>query len=368
MKGKTIAYSHRGGYWKTRYTFLSRCYAYINRTFLSFGMAQYLRPLGVSNRFSGLVHRHDEDNVARTNFYGLGASGSGIAVTFNATPSQNKLYKAFSLESTNNVDGLTAFTVNNSSVLEQRKNVEAGPLQERGGIMYGHIGRDMRSASTNTSYVGHIVEVLPDIELVEADPPFTGQGVIAKLKMVFDDAGKNNMIFDPLMASKLWIDIRKGTQVSPRYLNHRYGVSAINLDAPVQDIETGFIYGSGFSSEWQAYDNMQMRARPLSIENNILTVKVNHDEGQWPGFDSWGLVDVVELIQENLAQYTVQDLIDGPNTNFWHASLFSVTPESINGEDPKGQTADAVVTLGSAPYELYALNVEYSPTNLDHSK
>ena len=48
--------------------------------------------------------------------------------------------------------------------------------------------------------------------------------------------------------------------------------------------------------------------------------------------------------------------------------LFSITPESINGESPKGQTADAVITLGSAPYELYALNVEYSPTALDHSK
>ena len=46
--------------------------------------------------------------------------------------------------------------------------------------------------------------------------------------------------------------------------------------------------------------------------------------------------------------------------------LYSVSPESVNGEDPKGQTADAVVTLGSAPYELYALNLDYVPTNLDH--
>ena len=48
--------------------------------------------------------------------------------------------------------------------------------------------------------------------------------------------------------------------------------------------------------------------------------------------------------------------------------LFSVTPASINGDDLKGQTADATVLLGNQPYELYALNVEYSPTDLDHSK
>lgn len=40
----------------------------------------------------------------------------------------------------------------------------------------------------------------------------------------------------------------------------------------------------------------------------------------------------------------------------------------INGEAPKGQIADCFVTLGSNDFEVYALNVEYSPTELDHSK
>ena len=40
----------------------------------------------------------------------------------------------------------------------------------------------------------------------------------------------------------------------------------------------------------------------------------------------------------------------------------------INGEAPKGQIADCFVALGSNDFEVYALNVEYSPTELDHSK
>ena len=40
----------------------------------------------------------------------------------------------------------------------------------------------------------------------------------------------------------------------------------------------------------------------------------------------------------------------------------------INGEAPKGQIADCFVTLGSNDFEVFALNVEYSPTELDHSK
>jgi len=39
----------------------------------------------------------------------------------------------------------------------------------------------------------------------------------------------------------------------------------------------------------------------------------------------------------------------------------------VNGEAPKGQFADAYVTLGSEDFEVYGFNAEYSPTNLDHS-
>tara|TARA_R100001443_G_scaffold80804_1_gene87787 strand:- start:971 stop:1792 length:822 start_codon:yes stop_codon:yes gene_type:complete len=48
-------------------------------------------------------------------------------------------------------------------------------------------------------------------------------------------------------------------------------------------------------------------------------------------------------------------------------SLFFAYPSSINGESPKGQVADVTLTLGSEDFEVHAVNLEYSPTNLDHS-
>ncbi len=38
-----------------------------------------------------------------------------------------------------------------------------------------------------------------------------------------------------------------------------------------------------------------------------------------------------------------------------------------NGEQPKGQFADLAILLGSEDFEVYAINVDYEPTALDHN-
>lgn len=48
-------------------------------------------------------------------------------------------------------------------------------------------------------------------------------------------------------------------------------------------------------------------------------------------------------------------------------NLYFAYPSSVNGESPKGQVADVTLTLGSNDFEVHAVNLEYSPTNLDHS-
>lgn len=48
--------------------------------------------------------------------------------------------------------------------------------------------------------------------------------------------------------------------------------------------------------------------------------------------------------------------------------LYEMSLEDINGSPPRGQYAQLNVSLGSEPYELYALNLNYEPTDLDHTK
>ena len=330
MADNTIAFSHRGGYWKTRYTFFSSCYAFIDRCFISFA----------KSFTQNAVWKHDEDNVGRTSFYGT-QGGSGIAVTFNENPSQNKLYKAFSLESTNNVSGVTIFDVNNSSVAEQTKRIEAGVLTERGGIMYGHIGRETVALGANTNIVGKIQSVeITDL----VAPPDAGflLAVTAEYTLTFVDGGQNNLMYTQDFPSKLFMYYPEALDLGLGWTtNYFYGYTLDPVD----------------STDLVSYNALGANMRPISMEGNVLTVQVN-----FASVDSYnayagnpGFPDAVVAVDDDgVAQ-----------SNFY---LYSMSSESINGEDPKGQTADAVITLGSNPYELYALNVEYSPTDLDHSK
>ena len=49
-------------------------------------------------------------------------------------------------------------------------------------------------------------------------------------------------------------------------------------------------------------------------------------------------------------------------------TLCEITPQDINGAPPRGQYAQAEIVFGNQPYELFALNVNYETTDLDHSK
>jgi hypothetical protein len=60
-------------------------------------------------------------------------------------------------------------------------------------------------------------------------------------------------------------------------------------------------------------------------------------------------------------------IITGANTTLSEGDAVFIGYINSNGDSPKGQYADAVVSLGSDDFEVYALNVEYSPTNLDHN-
>ena len=48
--------------------------------------------------------------------------------------------------------------------------------------------------------------------------------------------------------------------------------------------------------------------------------------------------------------------------------LFMITDDRINGADPRGQYGDLTVSIPAEDFEIFAVNMEYSPTELDHSK
>ena len=144
MPNRTFAFSHRGGYWKTRYSFFSNCYAYINKVLLSFRVT--MSPIQQDP-----VWRHNIGGF--TNFYG-DQGGAGFSVSFNANPSQNKILKSISVEATNNSNPASIIVANNSTTDNQSKISPVIAFDDKGGVLYGHIQGQNINTNGNVKYMG----------------------------------------------------------------------------------------------------------------------------------------------------------------------------------------------------------------------
>lgn len=291
----TIAFSHKQGFWKTRYSFFSYCYAFLDRRFLSFNLNFEDQP----------VWEHNSETVARTNYYGQGVDGSQISVSFNQRPSMNKVYKALSLESTNNVAGNSTFFVNNSSVPNQVKQGNTGPLTERGGIMYAHIGRNQTVGGANVKVIGQMISA----------PVLTYEEVSYYPIEYVDGVGTYNLSASP--------------DTTRYFFRTNTGTDIVHWTT---DINVPFDPGLDFN----------LYPADIQVVSDVIGENVI-------GIDSNGIAIPLNGEGQLLPTY-----------------LCSVSIDTVNGDDPKGQTADLVVNLGSQEYELYSVNLEYEPTDYDH--
>lgn len=324
----TIAFSHKGGFWKTRYSFYSYCYSFLDRLFLSYDMQygnqQELTEAGELN-WDQPVWLHDT-GPGNCNFYGTNY-GSQIAVTFNERPSSNKIYKALSLESTNNVTGLTAVAVNNSTGVGQTKTANVNVLEDKGGILYADLGRQNESSSANIKMVGGLTW----------NSNIGGAGALCAVNGA---GGSYNNV------------AQSGDGVS--YVNStRYFFGSVvdgdlvfhigNVNTPIAVPQDYFLFN-------QQYD--PPRGLALNSEVGVVNEAATHAPG---------LLGIEWENDNNLRDEFVTAVTTYPT------AVYSISLEAINGADPKGQTVDAIIQLGAANYELYALNLEYQLTDYDHS-
>ena len=175
----TIAYSHKGGYWKTKYSFLACFMRSVGRKFFSSASVGATAPSeAVSSRLNeeqkstieSLIWKHNsKDDTKRTNFYGV-VGNSGISVAFNDKVSSNKIYKSISLEGSNNIanSSFNTFVVNSDN--NPNKQFSIGPVQDKGGMLYGHIGLSKFIAA------GSNVRALGTFEVTASAPGFLPVG------------------------------------------------------------------------------------------------------------------------------------------------------------------------------------------------
>jgi hypothetical protein len=304
----TIAYNHKGGYWKTRYSFFASFMNSVGRRFFS----SPSRPVEPTQ---SVVYEHNDDNDDnRTNFYGE-VGGSSIAACFNENVSSNKIYKSFSIEGTSNISGINTFVVNSDNSPD--KQFSMGPIEDRGGVLYGHIGL------SNTLLDGSNIRVIGSFNV-------NAISIGAQDEIILDS-------FDYNFRHK-----KESVKGSSKFL-FRSDVTGAFYNFDLIQVQIG---------ENVSYSNITGDPVSLSIlpDGSASFKKADGSQFLIEGPTSVGNLQQIQ----NLETSTV--------------TLIEVTPQNINGASPRGQYAQTRLTLGSAPYELLCLNLNYEPTNLDHSK
>jgi hypothetical protein len=326
----TIAFDNKKHSWKTRYSFLSNCYAYLDKMLFSSPKESILS--------ASTLWAHGIGDI-NNNFYNQGYTSS-IAVTFNAHASKgfgaaspkvssNKIYKSFSLEGTTNISGDNIFKVNNSSQPSQLKTTDIGPLEEKGGILYGHIGREQKVTASNVKAIGRIEEVV-EANAVEGlltaldgtSVVYSGEGTLWAFRVNVQGGFLPTSTYAKLIKSS---DVSGDSVLLPYYSG---GTLNANFEDPNISFESYQSFGSLFSVAGEL-------GIPFYKNGYFLIERL---EGDISYVDSGG-----------------------------NEYLYAITPSSVNGDSPKGQYADAVVTLGSEDFELFALNVEFETTDYSHS-
>ncbi len=355
MINATIAFDNKRHVWRTRYSFLSHCYARLDKMFFS-------SPKNLGASISSLW-RHSVGSL-NNHFYG-NQYQSSIAVTFNAHSSKgfrsssprissNKIYKSFSLEGTTNMSGANSFLVNNSSQPSQLKTADIGELQEKGGILYGHIGQEQKVSGANVKLVGrqlgyYYANDIEGLLIGDDGEPFTYNG------------GETHV----LLATK--IDLMGGGIPSSKDAKFCLGTGSVNL--PYVKILPRYLddnnevqTNSNFADPtipfdryvYEKFNAFEFGKTPFYKDGYLLLEVDLNNEVHWP--------DMVEIgIQFGWGDWS-DSLVENPNY------LYVITPPSINGDSPKGQYADAVVNLGSEDFELFALKAEYETTDYSHTK
>lgn len=310
----TIAYSNKGGYWKTKYTWFASFMEKVGRKFFT----SSIDGASTSEDYpSDLVWKHNVDDNSRANYYGQ-QYGSGLSVSFNDNVSSNKIYKSISLEGTSNIqhESFNTFVVNADN--NPDKQFSMGRIKDKGGILYGHIG---------------LSKYLLDGSNIKAI------GTISKTNYPVAVGGVDTLI-STVGSFNLTQTVSSVLNKSKYILMNGNGDFFNMAGAPIQ-----FNSGSSYhASEFLEPFNLNIyEFNPL-----LQFLPVEGAEGYSAAFNDF-------------EQYLdVQQ--SGP------ATLLEITPQEINGAPPRGQYAQADIVLGSQPYELYAINVNYEPTDLDHSK
>jgi len=400
--GTTIAFSHKGGFWKTRYSYTPTCYAAVDNVMISNNKTD---SAAYENQ-NALFWEH-EVNATHNSFYGK-VEKSTLTVVSNQDPSAVKLFKALSLESnSNNWTGRAATNINPAG--SPQNELQSGLINgfiTKEGNQYSELPKSLNNSNSNLDYVCEISTIV-DISLLSnvlGDIDSTGEVVVADLLLLLAQFGT---VGEELSADLDFDETVSVADLLTLLSNFGQNVAGVTLDElffSLNDAEyiseggSGLIIGTGWSApvlsssfntpllggsgskavfvnslgvaytlnligeEW-VFTALDLTTPQQFIVNDTSTVYIH-------SYNSNGSISLGIGGNLTLAQFTA--LVNFTNSlgSEWNTiQLYSVTSPAINGDPMRGQYIRLhLENTSTTPVETYAINVDFENTKLDGSK
>ena len=310
--GKTIAFSHKGGFWKTRYSYTPTCYAAIDNVMITNNTG--------SDGGDDLFWEH-EVNSLHNNFYGE-AFSSSLTIVSNQDPSAVKIFKALSLES-NSRTWVGQASTHVHQNLDGANELQQGALQPfitKESNQYSELPRSITNSSSHIEYVCSLEEIIDNGSEAYAFSNASGWDV-----SVLNTP--NVAILGGSGSTALFVD-STNTAYYLSLFGDGWELTEFTADSPV----SGAVYIYNYNSD----DTIT-----FAIGTDITTIGLGGLVSAFGGTGSWG----------NGIQ------------------LFSASDPAINGDPMRGQYLRLdLVNDSITPVETYAINVDFENTKLDHSK
>ena len=375
----TIAFSEKYGFWTTRYSFEPTCYFNVDNELLS-----SKESIDVSTA-SG-VYLHDDPDVERNNFYGE-AYNSEITVSSNQDPSAIKFYKSVSVE-TNAENILATVTTNEEYSGAERQSGYIDSFVNREGFKYAEMPRSAINSTSNISplplmFFGYYANVQEQTIY----NPFTDAGEYIVIDLVAEkpfpiEIGSEIKVLDAEdnLRNPIWNDPPIGTteyfdETQPAYV-YSTGVHQTGLF----EVRVAVKKGSHYYNENGELNNLSTSGlfQNLTSTNNTYAYQyltsfwgTSSSNGFGPQFGNYNPFLLFQLNQNtngfpSAAYYAMTPFTNGAGGSVGAFPAFAVSNSTVNGDQMRGPYAKVKLTISdTTPFELHAVNVDYSFSKLD---
>ena len=348
--GKTIAFSHKGGFWKTRYSYTPTCYAAVDNVMISTNKTS----LDVSENPTAFFWEH-EVNATHNKFYEKQYKSS-LTLVSNQDPSAVKLFKALSLESNSKYWAGTAAT-NISPTGAPQNELQLGNIKgfvTKEGNQYSDLPKSLTFSNSNLDYVCQLDSII--------DPFFT------------EDPLNLNQSFPTISASGWEASVLSSSLNTP--LLGGGGSRAIFVD------EFGNSHVLSYNEvNW----SLSLYSLEISTPGGVSTIDPFSNYAQTTATNLWQASspyvyihsytsdgNVILGVKGNITSDAIEDLKTYTNNlaSEWDTiQLYSISSPDINGDPMRGQYLHLYLENDSTtPVETYAINVDFENTKLDGSK